>query len=256
MRKRSSKPGVDEARSQRTTHPGGPSSIRRARLLYLAAMTRIHAGALLERPPGPKYAAALDFAELALPEPLPTDKTLRRWRAELPEGVTLSLVAPAAAGRGAKGPLRFDDGMEEALGRAREAAAILGVRFVVLTTGGDVTTGPRDRGLLREWIGRWSGDAVRVVWQPTGLWEPEQAIPFAHELGVLYGFDPLEADRLPTGDVVYARLRAVGLRKRFHESLLEDAIDAIEQTEADEAFVAIESAASFREATRLASLAP
>lgn len=218
-------------------------------------MTRIHAGALIERPPGPKYAAALDFAELALPEPLPTDKTLRRWRAEMPDGVTLSLVVPPAATRSAKGPLRFDDEMEAALGHSREAASILGVRFAVLTTGGDVTTGPRDRALLGAWAERWSGDDVELVWQPTGLWDPEQAIPFAYELGVHYAFDPLATDRLPTGDVVYARLRAVGLRKRFHESLLEEALEAIEQTEAEDAFVAIESPASFREASRLAQLA-
>ncbi|MCA9610838.1 MAG: hypothetical protein KC619_34820, partial [Myxococcales bacterium] len=190
-------------------------------------MTRIHAGALLERPPGPKYAAALDFAELALPEPRPTDKTIRRWASELPDGVALSLVVPADAVRSPKGPLRFDEAMDGALQATREAAKILGARFAVLTTGADVTTGPRDRALLRAWVERWSGDAVQLVWQPTGLWEPEQAIPYAHELGLLYAFDPLETDRLPTGETVYARLRAVGLRKRFHETLLEEAIDAI-----------------------------
>lgn len=218
-------------------------------------MTRIHAGATLERPPGPKYAAALDFAELALPEPWPTDRTLRRWREELPDGVELALLIPGPATRSSRGPLRFDAAMEASFARTSEAARILGVRFAVLATGGDVTTGPRDRTLLREWIARWPADAGALVWQPTGLWQPEQGIPFAAQLGVLYGFDPLEAEHLPTGSVVYARLRAVGVRKRFPEDLLEEALDAVSQTEADDAYVAIESPASFREASRLATLA-
>ncbi|MBX3274779.1 MAG: hypothetical protein KF729_31230 [Sandaracinaceae bacterium] len=218
-------------------------------------MTRIHAGATLDRPPGPKYAAALDFAELAPPSPFPTERTLRRWRSELPEGLTLSWVVPATAARSSRGPLRFDDAMTDAFARAREAAQILGARFAVLSTGADVTTGPRDRALLTEWVARWGADAGQIVWQPTGLWEAERAIPFAAELGVLYAFDPLETDAVPVGEVVYARLRAIGTRTRFDESRLEEALEAIEETEAADAYVAIESATSFREASRLAQLA-
>lgn len=166
----------------------------------------------------------------------------------------LSLVVPTEAIKGAGAPLRFDDALEAGLARARAAASILEAKFVVFTTGGDVTTGPRDRKLLRAWVERWAEDPVTIVWQPTGLWDPEQAIPFAHELGVLYGFDPLDADYLPGGDVIYARLRAFGMRKRFHESLLEEVVDAIEQTDAEDAYVALESPSSFREASRLALL--
>jgi len=217
-------------------------------------MTLIHAGALLERPPGQKYLAELDFAELCLPEPLPNAKTLRRWREQMPEELTLALVAPRAACRSDKGPLRFDDAMEATFARIQEAAEILKVRFVVLQTNSDVTTGRRDRGLLAAWVERWGDASSTIVWQPRGLWDPELAIPFARELGVLYGFDPLSVDAVPTGPVVYARLATVGARKRFDETRLLDIVDVLEETEAEHAFVALDSPASFREATRLGAL--
>ncbi len=217
-------------------------------------MTRIHAGALLTRPPGQKYLAELDFAELDLPEPLPTARTLRRWREQMPDELELGLIAPRAACRSDKGPLRFDDAMRTAFERTQEAASILRARFVILTTGADVTTGRRDRNLLAEWVEPWD-ESHAIVWQPRGLWDPELAIPFAKKLGVLYGFDPLEGDAVPTGPLVYARLAAVGARKRFDETRLLDIVDAVEQTGAEEAFVALDSPASFREATRLCAVA-
>ena len=172
----------------------------------------------------------------------------------MPDELQLALIAPDAACRSEKGPLRFDDTMRAAFERAQESAATLKARFVVLATGADVTTGQRDRKLLAEWVEPWA-DAHTIVWQPRGLWDPELAIPFARKLGVLYGFDPLEADAVPTGPVVYARLRAIGARKRFDETRLLDIVDALEQTGAEEAFVALDSPASFREATRLGAVA-
>ena len=215
-------------------------------------MTRIHAGALLTRPPGGKYAAALDFAELTLPKPLPGARTLRRWRQEIPSNMVLSLVVTRESTRSEKGPLRFDDAMETEFERMREAATILDVRFVVLTTAGDITTGRRDRDLLRAWVERWKGQRT-IVWQPTGLWDPELAAPFAEKLGAIYGFDPLETEA-PPGALIYARLRALGARKRFDETQLLEVVDTLETSDADEAFVALNSPASFREASRLVQL--
>ena len=216
-------------------------------------MTAIHSGAVLERPPGPKYLAALGFAELTLPEPLPKSQTLVRWKERMPSPAVLALRAPAAATRGAKGPLRFDGGMEEAFARTAEAAEILEARFVVLCTGGDVTTGPRDRDLLAAWFARWSGSR-EVVWHPTGLWDPELARPFAKKHGVICAFDPLET-AAPRAPLVYARLTAIGARKRFGETELLETLDALLESGAEEAFAAIDSPKSFSEATRLAALA-
>jgi hypothetical protein len=218
-------------------------------------MTRIHSGALLTRLPGPKYAAALTFAEVELPSPMPTARTLRRWQ-ELAAGkVTLGLVVPDVATASAKGPLRFDAAMEAALARTQEAAAILGARFVVLATKSDVTTGPRDRDLLAQWMGRWGGTEHTLVWQPSGLWDAELARPFARKLGVLHAFDPLQTRAPLGGTTLYARLRAIGTRKRFTETLLLEVVDSLASSDAVDAFVALDSPKSFAEAQRLAALA-
>ncbi len=217
-------------------------------------MTRIHSGALLTRPPGRKYLQALEFAELSLPEPLPTARTLRRWKEHTPEPLTLALVVPAAAAESPKGPLRFDDAMEDAFARTVEATEILNARFVVLATKGDVTTGPRDRDLIAAWVARWEGTGRAIVWQPTGLWDPELARPFAHQLGVSYGFDPL-ATEPPNATLIYARMRAMGSRRGFGETQLVQTVDALAASGSKDAFVAICSPKSFTEAQRLAALA-
>jgi uncharacterized protein YecE (DUF72 family) len=216
-------------------------------------MTRIHAGAVLERAPGPKYLDALHFAEIRVVGPAPKPNTLRRWAEELPEGFTTSLVVPNPAVVSAKGPLRFDADMEAAFEWTLEAAEALGASFAVAETGGQLTTGQRDRDLLAAWVERWSAEA-RLVWHPTGLWDPELAVPFARRLGVLWAFDPLEAEPPPRSPL-YARLRALGLRNRFGETELLEVLDAVAHADAEEAWVAFDSPRSFDEARRLTQLA-
>ncbi|GAB5547119.1 MAG: hypothetical protein SangKO_068790 [Sandaracinaceae bacterium] len=217
-------------------------------------MTRLHAGAQLDRAPGPKYLAALDFAEIAPIGPTPKAKTLARWRDGVPDDFTLSFVVPHEARGSAQGPLRFDAEMEEAVDRAAEAADALGARFAVLPTAGDVTTGQRDRDLLAAWVERWKTRAkAELVWHPTGLWDEESAPSFARRLGVIWGFDPLEVEALPRLDVAYCRLRAIGTRKSFNETLLLEVVERL--LDGPEAWVALESGKSFKEAQRLAALA-
>jgi hypothetical protein len=215
-------------------------------------MTLLHAGAVLDRAPGPKYLAALDFAEISLRDPLPKPATIAGWRGSFPAELTTSLVVPPAARGSGTGPLRFDDAMEKAFAWTVEAAAALGARFVVLPTGGELTTGQRDRDLLAAWIERFGQKDRRIVWHPSGLWEAEHAQPFAAKLGVILAFDPLEEEEPPSEEPAYARLRAVGMRTRFNESLL---MAVAEVLEGREAYVAIESPSSFREASKLAELA-
>ncbi len=226
-------------------------------MLCSGAMTVLHAGALLDRAPGPKYAGALDFAEIAPGEPLPKRATLERWREQIPaEGFATSFVVPPAARRSDRGALRFDDAMRSAFEWAREAADALGARFVVLPTGSELTTGQRDRDLLAAWIEAFALPQGReLVWHPTGLWDWELARPVADKLGCVLAFDPLETDP-PAGDrLLYARLKAIGARSRFSETILLDLLDALQGSDADDAFVAIDSPRSFKEAARLAELA-
>lgn len=227
---------------------GGPAPVR-----MRAIMTVLHAGALLERPPGPKYADALHFAELGPRAPLPRRATLEKWRDRMPQGLTLSLVAPKESTTSRKGPLRFDEGLEAGVAWLHEALETLGARMLVVPTGRDTTTGQRDRDLLAAYFDRVRREGLKVIWAPSGLWEPEMARPFAKHLGVTLACDPL-AQPVPADEPLYARLRALGGRQRFTEGMFLDLQDALAEAEVGEAFVAIESPRSFREASRLQQL--
>lgn len=213
----------------------------------------ILAGAQLERAPGPKYVDALGFAELAPQPPLPKPETLAGWRERMPEGFRVSLVAPRPAVASRRGPLRFDDDLSAGVTWLLEAAEALAARALVVPTEADTTTGQRDRDLLRAYFEKLEDTRAAVYWAPRGLWEPEDARPFARRLGVGCTFDPLE-DPVPAGDEVYGRLRAIGGRQRFGEAMLEQVVEALLEAGPTLAMVAIESPRSFKEASRLAQL--
>lgn len=217
-------------------------------------MTTIHAGAQLDRAPGPKYVEALHFAELALVPPLPRPETLTEWRSRMPEGFVVSLVAPRPAVASSAGAMRMDEELEAGLRWLSDAAAALDARVIVVPTEADTTTGQRDRDRIAAYFDRVRSDARKVVWAPSGLWEADLARPFASKHGIELAFDALE-DPVPEVEVVYARLRAIGGRQRFSEGMLEEAVERITEAGASEAFVAIISPRSFKEATRLAQIA-
>lgn len=211
----------------------------------------MYAGALLERPPGRRYLSTLRFAEIAPKHPLPRPGTLARWRRTLPEGFVTSLVAPRETFVSARGPLRFDEGLEERFAWLLEAADAIGARVLVVPTAAELTTGQRDRDLLRWFFDRVPRRTDRaVVWAPGGLWEPDEAYRQARRMNVVYGFDPLESP-VPPGPLAYARLQGVGARIRLTEGMLWDAYARLATSEARETFVAIESPRSFREACTL-----
>jgi uncharacterized protein YecE (DUF72 family) len=212
------------------------------------------AGALLERPPGPKYAAALRFAELAPRAPLPKPATLGSWRRKLPDGFELALRAPDLCWQAPGGPLRPSEELDAGLRWLSEAADALEASMVVVATSASVTTGARDRQRLRDYFARIPRTEGRIVaWKPTGLWEPEAVQAMARTLSVLGGIDAID-DPAPGVDVVYATLIAKGLRRSFSHAQLLDVYDKLQGAGASRAYVTIESPKSFREARLLQTL--
>ena len=212
------------------------------------------AGALLERPPGPKYTSKLRFAELAPQSPLPKAGTLAKWRQKLPDGFELALRAPDPCWQSPAGPLRPSAELDSALGWLSEAADALQASMIVVTTGPAVTTGARDRQRLREYFSRVPRAEGRpVVWRPSGLWEPETVQAMASVLSVVGGFDAID-DPAPNTDVLYTSLLAEGFRRSFSHALLLDVLDKLQSSGASRAFVTIESGQSFREARLLQAL--
>lgn len=216
---------------------------------------QLFAGALLERPPGPKYTEALDFAELALTGPLPKPQTLTKWRTSLPEGFRLALRVPRSCWTTSSGPLRPGEEMDAGLAWLSSAVESLAPELLVLATSSDVTTGARDRQRLRDYVARLPRpDGVAVAWRASGLWEQDSVERLARDLDVLPGFDPVD-DAPPAGTVIYGSLVAEGLRRSFSHALLLDVIDSVASSSAEVVYVTIDSPQSFREAKLLHSLA-
>lgn len=213
------------------------------------------AGSVIDRLPGPKYAAKLRFAELALRGPLPRVPTLRRLRAQAPAGLVLALRAPRSTLCSARGPLRFDAELERSFAWLLAASDALGARLTLLPTPVDLSSGERDRELLAELARRLPRIEGRDwVWQPSGPWERDHAERVARELGLVLAFDPLH-DPLPEGEVAYAQLRAIGARRSFSEAILGQVHAQLTSAPARESFVSIEAPRSFGHAVRMQELA-
>jgi uncharacterized protein YecE (DUF72 family) len=214
----------------------------------------LHVGALLERPPGHKYSAALSFAELAPRAPLPRPGTLASMRAALPADFVLALRAPRSSVVSARGTLRMDDQLEAGLKWLLAAADALKARAVVFNTPSELTPGARSRDLLREYVARLPRvEGRHYVWLPQGVWEAADAQAVCADLGLCFGFDPLEA-KPARGEVAYATLRAFGHRAGFSLAALSDAVATTISHEPREAFIAVDAERAFDVARRIRTL--
>lgn len=214
----------------------------------------LHVGALIERPPGPKYCAALRFAELAPRTPLPRAGTLAKARAGLPGDFVFALRAPRSCIVSARGTLRIDEQLETGIAWLLTAADALRARAVVFNTPADLTPGARSRDLLREYVQRLPRVEDRdYVWLPQGVWEAADAQAVCAELGLCYGCDPLES-KPGKGDVAYATLRALGHRASFSTAALSDAIANTLRHEPATAFMSVDAERAFDIARRLRKL--
>ena len=233
---------------------GRPSVAEPITRLLSPRMVEILAGAVVDRPPGPRYVQALRYVELTFPSTVPRSATLRRWRGSLAGPLEVGLVVPYGARVGAAGPFRRDEELDERSGWVLDAADALEAAHLVLPTGRELTTGTKDRARFAGYLDALRTGGRPIVWAAAGLWEAELAQPVARELGLRCACEPL-VDPAPPGDVAHARLRALGGRQRFGDGVLFDLVDRLEALEVTKAYVAIESPRSFREAVRLAELA-
>ncbi|MDH5672869.1 MAG: hypothetical protein OEZ06_12015 [Myxococcales bacterium] len=209
------------------------------------------AGALVDRMPGPRYETSLNFAELALRDPLPKVATLRRQRAELGDGFRLALLAPRAAIVGARGPLRFDDGLKAGLEWLQRALDATRATVLVVPTPADLMPGARARDLLESYLQRLPrAEGLMTVWAPRGPWHPEDAAQLAAALGLILAFDPL-VDERPPGPAVYARLKALGARRRYAEADFEAIAETVCSEPVSRGYVAVDAERSFEQACRL-----
>jgi hypothetical protein len=216
-------------------------------------MTVLHVGFVVDRPPGPRLAERMSFFELSPRAPIPKLATLAKYgKSRKPSSPKLAFVAPRSAWLTPQGPMRPGKELDAGIDWLLRASDASGSFAIVLATGAEITVGERDRELAAKFIERLKPSGRQIVFAPRGLWQLEQAAPFARSLGVSYGFDPLEEDA-PGGDIAYARVRPMGARSRLSDGHLLKILERV--ISSPEAYVSFESEQGMRSAKRLLQLA-
>jgi hypothetical protein len=233
-------------------------------------MTSVRVGAAVNALPGPRYFEKHGLLELHPAVSFPKPATLTRWRAQIPVACEIALAVPRRAHAGRDGALRFE--RPGARAWVDDAIAAFSPRFVVLFTGPELSTGARDRGLLEAFVASVQARGPRVVWQPRGLWEPEQAATLAAAVGCVVALDLLGSEMvtgfaavatqavgdesLPraAGALAYGRIEALGTHARLGDGHLRRALDEALATGAAEVRLVVEAEDALRRAGRLASM--
>ncbi len=185
----------------------------------------------------------LDAASLALS---PSASTLRRWRKAVPPHFTFAIVAGPNVGK-----LKTSEAFEAELAWMLSTANALEARVLVIPTPPDVTPSKLWRDRFAALLERLPRDATTIVWEPSGLWEHEDAAVQAKAWGVVLSVDP-SRDVVPVGPTAFARLRALGGTRSYSVAALEKIAGAL--ADRADAYVVIETSSALREAKALRRL--
>jgi len=172
--------------------------------------------------------------------------TLRRWRKSVPPPFDFSVVAGPALSR-----VKASEAGDRELEAARAAIDALQARCFVLRTSPDVTPAAVWRDRIAKIIDRVPHDVTHFVWEPSGVWEVEDAAAQARSWGVLLAVDPAR-DPVPPGPVAYLRMRALGETRSFSPMALERIVTAVGARR--DVFAVIETDSALAEAKRLRQL--
>jgi uncharacterized protein YecE (DUF72 family) len=219
--------------------------------------TRWHIGAKELRGAIAAYAKRFDLLEVRVTLGTPTHPdapgftpglpTLRRWRKSVPPRFVFSVVAGPALSR-----VKASDAAEKELAAAQAAIDALQARCFVLRTPADVTPAQVWRDRIAKIVERFPRDVTHFVWEPSGVWEAEQAAEQAKSWGVVVAVDPAH-DSVAPGPVAYVRLRALGETRSFGPIALERVARAV--GERREVFAVVETETALAEAKRLRQIA-
>jgi uncharacterized protein YecE (DUF72 family) len=210
--------------------------------------TRVHIGSKELRGEIAAYSKRFDLLEVrgmdaANLRLAPSAATLRRWRKAVPPQFEFAVVAGPNVGK-----LKPTEAFEAEFEAMLETARVLEARLFVVPTSPDVTPSKLWRDRFAKLLERVPRDASTVVWEPSGLWEHEDAAVQAAKWGVVLAVDP-SRDIVPVGPIAYARLRAVGATRSYSTAALEKIATAI--GERRDAYVILETAGALKEAKAL-----
>ena len=213
--------------------------------------TRLHIGAKELRGDVAAYAKRFDLLEVrgldaAQQKLAPTDATLRRWRKAVPAAFEFSVIGGPTLGK-----LKAGDALEAELAVLLKSVTLLEARVIVIATAPDVSPSKLWRDRLAKLVERLPRDASSIVWEPSGLWEIEDAAALAKKLEITVAVDPAR-DAMPPGAVAYGRLRAAGGTRAFSTTALQKVADTI--GERRDAYVVFETTGALKEGKILRAL--
>ena len=219
--------------------------------------TRFHIAARSLRGTITAYAKRFDLLEVPIvygppakgkePAATPLVSTLRKWRKSVPPHFEFSVVAGPHVGRAKPGP-EFD----HELAAARAAIDVLQARCFVVRTPPDVTPSALWRDRLEKLFGEFPKDVTQVVWEPSGLWEIDDAAVAAKKWGVILAVDPAR-EPVPAAQIAYVRLRALGQTRTYGPAALERIVRAIGARR--DVYVVLETDTALDECKRLRHIA-
>jgi uncharacterized protein YecE (DUF72 family) len=169
--------------------------------------------------------------------------TLRRWRKSVPPPFDFAVVGGPHLSK-----VKASAAADRELDAARAAIDALQARCFVLRTPPDVTPTSLWRDRIGKLVAKFPNDVTRFVWEPSGVWENEDAAAQAHAWDAVLAVDPVK-EAVPLGSVAYVRLRAIGGTRAFGSTVLERVVAAV--GERREVFAIIETDSALAEAKRL-----
>ncbi|WP_245678527.1 DUF72 domain-containing protein [Chondromyces crocatus] len=169
---------------------------------------------------------------------VPRPPTLRRWRKAASPTFVFSVILPRIVGS-----LETGEAVDTALADTLQVASTLEARCIVLQTPPDVRPTAANRKKIAALFARIPPEGVVRCWEASGVWEQDDVIATARAAGVLPVFDAARDD-LPSGPIVYTRLRALGKSASLSETSLQRVADALRGRR--ESFVIVEGRGGVR----------
>lgn len=139
------------------------------------------------------------------------------------------------------GQLQATREVEQAWDAAMQAYTALKAKRVVLRTPPSLSPGPVGRKRIESFIQTRREQSLAVVWEPEGLWEPDEAASFADSLGVDFmwrafsGGRPVRPDGSTDGTLVapsaWLRVEGMGRRPRLSADQLDALLEHAESVD-------------------------
>lgn len=148
----------------------------------------------------------------------PGTGTIRRWRREAPAGFGFAVMAPREIGQEGFRPGKITDNAVKAM---LNVAKELDAATAVFSAPADFAPNRANKGAVKDFLGGVKKKFKRVVWEPPGTWDADEAHSIASEGGAIAARDPLTSGAC-TSDFGYYRLPGpAGHKSRYEDPAIE-----------------------------------